>query len=508
MTMTSEPLPSWAVLPPAHGPATRVLPFLWLGLSLLVSSADAQPVIEHEGHRCLPRDEFAQIAATIAAASEVRAAKVYFRSIQYPDFYFIAMERMGDRFETYLPKPLRATDRVVYYVEAVDAAFNVSRTAEYVSEIDPDCRRRNPTLAWFPGSSPNLVVGAVRSGLAQLPPGFEAAGISGFVSSAGAVTSAGGGGIGTGVAIAAGAGAAAGAGVLVSREEGASTSLPASPSSTSTAPRATTTTTTASPAGGSTTTSTVSSPAGSTSTSTVTPGSTTVPPTSTTTTSTLFPLVACFTVSDLDGAAGCRVGFDARCSQGNIASYTWRFIDNPPVTVMLTTPTTEHDWSADPACGTPFTRQVDLTVTATNGATHTLQQNINPTSPSALRTHRLSSALSVVTTFLSELRGGPSGLHVTGQVRLDDRRTDPTDSRVPFRHALGGTPAVHEVSAYLTSAADMPVWWRFDFSQTERFVSGSLEVQAGTVVSLDARSIVFRLRGEAGEHLRFTFLIR
>ena len=46
--------------------------------------------------------------------------------------------------------------------------------------------------------------------------------------------------------------------------------------------------------------------------------------------------------------------------------------------------------------------------------------------------------------------------------------------------------------------------WRFDFRGTEGFVSGSIRVESGQVVSRGGRQVVFRV-SEPGERLKFTF---
>jgi hypothetical protein len=164
---------------------------------------------------------------------------------------------------------------------------------------DSECKRRDPVVAWFTGDDPGIVVGATVAGAPQIPPGFQAVGISGFVTAAGVASSAGGGGVGAGTVAVIAAGGA-GAAVAVAAAGGGSSST-------------TTTAGAASPPGSTTTT----SAAGST-TTTASVGDPT-------------PL-ACFTIDPPDATVkvGENIKLDARCSKGDksllgdsIANYEW-----------------------------------------------------------------------------------------------------------------------------------------------------------------------------------------
>jgi hypothetical protein len=214
------------------------------------------PTIQHTALQCFPNDQFPQISAVVDPAAELRTCKVYFRSEQYLDFYYVEAEINGDMCQAVLPSPTEETRGVVYYIEVVDQSFNSTRTAEYGTEVASgnDCSRRDPVVAWFTGTDPSIIVGATRAGMASVPPGFQAAGIVGFVTAAG--TAAGvGSGVGAGTIAAVGAGAvAAGAGVAVAaggEESPTSTTIVQAaaggqpPATTTTVPAASTTTTTA-----------------------------------------------------------------------------------------------------------------------------------------------------------------------------------------------------------------------------------------------------------------------
>ncbi len=262
---------------------------------------------------------------------------MYFRSDKYPDFYFVEMAGTGDDFEAVLPIPSEETDTVIYYVEAVTGTYDTGRTAEHDTIVasDSECRRRDAAAAWWTGGDPGIVVGATIDGAPAMPPGFQALGITGFVSTAGAMSSAGG-GIGTGAAIGIGAGAAAavGAGVALSGGDASSTTTVV--------------------AGGGSSSST-----------------TTVVATSTTTATAANDAPrACFSMEPEDGnlTVGDTIRLDARCSEGDrsgggdtISNYEWDLGDGR-------TRSGPDQTFISPRYNTPGVFTITLTVTDSGGS--------------------------------------------------------------------------------------------------------------------------------------------
>ena len=357
-------------------------------IGLLAWAAEAQGQTErailHEALQCIQQDRFPVVDAAIEPGAELRTAKVYFRSEQFPDFYYVEMGVVGNRFVGVLPKPAPETKRVFYYIEAVDFAFNGSRNEEHDSEVREGCKRRDGA-AYVPGDDPGIMVGATKPGASAVPPGFQAAGIAGFITAAG-VTSGVGGGVGVGTAIVVGAAAAggvAGAVVVTNNEggEGPTTTVPiggpaptttsisagggtttVGPTTTSSVPSGPTTTTT--PGGTTTTTpvpSTTTVPGGTTTTTTVsttttTTGSSTTMTSSTTTTTAPEAVSACFTaqlVPSCGCSNDCKVRFDASCSAGPVTRYDW-VLDTGDAhrTVVTSTsgPVLVYDWGPGEDC--------------------------------------------------------------------------------------------------------------------------------------------------------------
>jgi hypothetical protein len=87
----------------------------------------------------------------------------------------------------------------------------------------------------------------------------------------------------------------------------------------------------------------------------------------------------------------------------------------------------------------------------------------------------------------------------------DAARIDGISNSTPSIHPIRGRAGENTIEAHLETAFRENGFWKFDFSATDGFVSGSLRAQAGTAVSIDGRTILFRLSGAAGERVRFTF---
>jgi hypothetical protein len=483
---------------------------LSLALGWVTPYAQGAPEILHDPIDCIGKGEYLVVDATILPSSEIRAAKVYFRSDKYPKFYFVEMALEGTTFSAVLPKPTPETEQVVYYIEALDRGFNNTMSEEHTTAVKQQCDQDDPA-AIFLGEDPGIIVGATEAGATVFPPGFETVGIIGTLSSAGLLSGVGGGpGVGTVVAI---GGAAAGAGGLAVAAGGTTESTTTTPSGAM--PAVTTSTHGSTTVPGVTTTVPEPTPGPSTSTTTTTtttvpgPGTTTtVVPTSTTstppTTTIAAALTACFTVSDADGASGCRVNFDASCSTGDIVDYAWRFQDNPPVTVSGPSETASYDWTSDPACGGPFTRLVRLTVTDSSNDTAQVQININPNGPGLMATVR-APITGLQSSFTSHLMFPPSQGRLESRVNINAEQWIVTDNSAPYIHKINGKREWNSIEGHLTSPSKQGVLWRFDFAASEHFIPGSIRVESGVVASQDTHSIVFRLSGAPGEVVKFEY---
>jgi PKD repeat protein len=534
--------------------------------------AQGDPTIQHSAIECLPNNQHAICSAVITPGVNIQTARVYFRSDKYPDFYYVEMTGDGDDFQAVFPIPSEETDRVIYYVEAVTGTYDTGRTAEIDTMVasESECRRRDAAVMWWTGGDPGIVIGATVDGAPAIPPGFQALGITGFVTAAG-VTSSAGGGIGTGAAIGIGAGVAAGAGVGIAAATGGDAS----------------TTTTVVAGGGSSTT------------------TTTAPATSTTTATAANDAPrACFTMEPEDGklTEGDAIRLDARCSEGDrsgggdtISNYEWDLGDgrtrsgpdqafitpryNTPGVYTITLTVTDSGGSSssmlvglaqssqlqdsiskeitvsaspvtacfaaakigfcsyrfDASCSTgdisrydwvldtqgtmsgPYNKSgrvvtqdfmscpgsivVSLTVTGEAGQSDTTSKQVTVT----YLTSPFQKDSQISTAFNSFLSVPPFDGGARGFVTMNNIRTFTTNNSAPSNHAVQGRLGENEIEAYLATPIDTEGAWRFDFSGASGFVAGSIKVKSGQVISIDSRSVVFRLSGAPGERIKFTY---
>jgi hypothetical protein len=267
----------------------------WLLLSCVLArpaTAQIAPRILHDGLGCIVAGQHAVIEALVEPTDDLITVKVYFRAEIYPAFFYVEAAPSGGSYQAVLPRPTRDVSAVVYYLEAVDRAFNSFRTEEFRPRVvrDPaDCDEDSRQPAYVEGPD-GITVGATAAG-SSFPPGFLTEGIVGTITAAGRAA---GGSTGTLIGIGAAAGAAAGVGILVGGGDAETTTIPA--------------------AGGPTTTVPIT---------TSVPLTTSVPATG--------PVVACFdTVPNPPTIpVGETVRFDASCSQprDEIASFVWDFND-------------------------------------------------------------------------------------------------------------------------------------------------------------------------------------
>lgn len=310
------------------------------------SRAQATPDIEHDPLQCIGVGAYPVIDAAIEPGKEVRTAKVYFRAEHFPKFYWVEMVIHEDNFVSVLPKPSPGTKRIVYYIAAMDSAFNNAVDPEHDPEILEVCKE---VPAYAPGDEPGIIVGATEAGAAPLPPGFEAAGIIGTVATTGLLSTGLGGGAGVGTAAAVGAAAAGtAAGVVVATNQS-----PPEESTTSVVPTGLATTTIVPTPGSPGGTTTIPEPGGTTTvastTTTTIAGSNTTTTTSAPATTTTLPALdaSCFTMSVL---GACRVQVDATCVTLPVDRYEWlldvsdkwRRIDIPDGPASFI-----QDWSGD-----------------------------------------------------------------------------------------------------------------------------------------------------------------
>lgn len=478
----------------------RVVPLLFLtsGAGSLLAQT---PEIQHVPISCVAPGSYPVIDAIIQPGSDIRTAKVYFRSEQYPKFYYLEMVFEGGTFTTALPKPSLETKHIVYYIEAVDVTFNNSIGDEHVAEVREGCQAESTP----PEEEPALVVGATEAGASASPPGFETVGIVGTITSAGVVSAlSSGSGIGTAAVV--GGVAAAGAGgavaVAVLAEPSVEESESVAPSETPPAlPPASSTPSVPPSDGGSPQppAPTDPSPPEPEPPSPSEPSPSEPEPPSPSEPSPPEPPVpsapvqACFTGSFPGGS--CNLKLVSSCSSGPIASYRW-VIDASPA-LGGSTVSTEATLNRNfPGCAG---ETVSVTLTVADGAGGSDSATDTFQLPVSQRADGNPGHLPATVTSL--LRGDAAG----GRVVVNDARLDDTRGNVPFRHEFPGRLGENHIEAVMRAPSPGEALWEFDFSRARHFVPGSLRVQAGSALSLSSHRIVFRLTGAPEERVWFSF---
>jgi hypothetical protein len=425
---------------------------------------------------CWFHNRFPQIDASIQPPQGLKSVRLYFRCSSFSDFYFVDMAPGGEGFRALAPMAEKTCPSVVYYAEAVGADFDSNRTEEREADVtsDTECKRRDPGVAWFTGDNPEIIVGLTREGAATIPPGFQAAGIAGFITGAGAAAataSAGGTGIGAGT-IAVGAVAAAGgaAAVVAATGGGEETTT----TSTITVQRTT--------SSSSSTTSTVS-------TTTVTLGA---------------ALNACFSTNPSPPRIeeGESIQLDGRCStpENAIISYQWDLGDGRRREGPLIAP----------RYNTPGAFNVELTVsdgTDTSSRTRVVTVTSRPTTTIYFRPQMMvsPSTSNVSVSYRSFLGVNPFDGKATGYIVANGTQTTAVSNAAITFNILRGRLGKNTIRAQIgPGGASQGGFWRFELSGSN-FFPGSIVVREGRVLSVDTSSIVFRLDGTPGEIVEFEF---
>jgi hypothetical protein len=179
----------------------------------LASFADGV-TIAHDHMACMIAGKFPMLEAKLDPVDQVARARVDFQAEGGTHWYYVDMTPGEHLFRGVLPKPLKKTKKVHYYIEATDKALVETRTQEYVSEVvDSAGICADPKKVAGVVLSASVKVGAT-AGAPAVPSGFASVGIVGTGAVAGAAAAVGAGAVaGSGLSGAAIAGiAVAGAG--------------------------------------------------------------------------------------------------------------------------------------------------------------------------------------------------------------------------------------------------------------------------------------------------------
>lgn len=149
---------------------------------VLAAEVYAPVTVEHENWGCELAETRSYIEARIEPPDPVEEARIYFRSNRTTEFFFMPLQREGDRFFGCLPATLENAGPVEYYFTARTQA-GATRTALYSMDVvkdAPSCPERTRPLRPCPpgvGVQANSPSGAPVAGV----PGAGTGTIGGIV---------------------------------------------------------------------------------------------------------------------------------------------------------------------------------------------------------------------------------------------------------------------------------------------------------------------------------------
>jgi hypothetical protein len=125
--------------------------------------------------------------------------------------------------------------------------------------------------------------------------------------------------------------------------------------------------------------------------------------------------------------------------------------------------------------------------------------------PLALATDGSSSSWSESTaSFVSTLSSPRGDGSTSGTIRISQSSSDVVNDTASFHHRFR-SPSKSVVVEGVIQRVSGESRWIFDFSSDPRFAPGSLEVQQGEVLGLESQTLTFRLGGQPGERIRFSY---
>ncbi len=116
-----------------------LLPPLVFVLLPAIAAADDPPAIEHQPAACTVPEQPLSLCAAISDDGEVAAARLYFRKPGEDYYAFVDMVFTGVSYCATVPAPRAKLKAIEYYVQAVDDAYQPTRTSTYRIQVQPGC---------------------------------------------------------------------------------------------------------------------------------------------------------------------------------------------------------------------------------------------------------------------------------------------------------------------------------------------------------------------------------
>lgn len=441
----------------------------------VVAAGQGRIAIDHKAVDCIVAGKFPKMNSCFTPNSDVARARVYFRPEGVQSWYYVEMKSDAPCMAGILPRPRKdlVGKHVEYYLQVSDRSFNESRTSEYNPMVvgnEQECKDK-PIAPYLSKASVQVFPG--------LPAGFAAGGL-GAVPVAGAAAGV----------------AAAGAGVAAA--SGGSDS-------------STTTTSTTQPVQG--TTSTTSTTSTTTSTTTQSPQQPfqfvflvrPQPPKGVEPLQVTIDMCKSKPVADLrfyfnfDGGNFDYIG--PSCSQTRTlrsAGASARFAPSTTSTTSTTSTLSQPkkftfplEGCAQPQ-GEPERRQCGTaTAVVTEASLSTSAVRIAPARRGAA-SRRLAWATEL------NLEDGAGQVVANGQSAVFASKGRSTA-------VASGRRGENRIEAQLVQGSGKPGTWKFELAPTASLQPGSIRVIAGDVAVLTSDTVTFRLAGQPGERIVFTF---
>jgi hypothetical protein len=135
--------------------------------------------ILHDPIGCMIAGQFPLVNARLEPASSIARARVYFRSAQSPNWYYVEMASAeGGGFSGKLPRPRLEASPVTYYIQAATPDFGDAQTGEISSIVVSDAGECEDKVLAPLGPPGEVTVFSATTGAAMAPAGFAVGGLA------------------------------------------------------------------------------------------------------------------------------------------------------------------------------------------------------------------------------------------------------------------------------------------------------------------------------------------
>lgn len=445
-------------------PFARALTFLVFPIALVESglpsvlaratapatAAAGAPTIDHKPVGCLVARRYARLDACVTPAEQVARARVYFRPPADANWYYVEMKPEASCLSGVLPRPsAKLVGRTVdYYLDVVDRGLRATRTAEFSPLVVAQAGECSKDPVAVPLAHASVTV------FPSMPAGFVPGGISTGVIAAAVV-----------------GGGAATAGVIVAANHGS---------------EPTTSATTPAPTGG----------------VPPTPPTPPTPPSPSTT-----PLAIACTASPRSGTRPLRVQFTTSAEGGTgVFDFSWTFGDGSSATSR--NPTHVYETAGS------FLARVTVTSGTESRACDRDITVTPPPAPTPPSTYPFGLVQRITWTSQLDVPGarGQVVFHAHGLwisypgPGLSHGIVDLPEPTYSLRGG-GEESRTVRVEAQIVDAQGRPGIWRFGLEPggPQLVRPETLRVVAGSLAEVGPNAVSFRMRGEPGERVVFTF---